>query len=53
MKKQKKLSLNRFKIAKLNNPKVIYGGTEGNNDGDTLTDDKVKLSSVQCLLGTN
>ncbi len=55
MKKQKKLTLERFKIAKLNNPKIIYGGTDGNGGGggDTQTEDKNPLSTLVCLGNTN
>ena len=39
--KKKKLSLEKFKIVKLNNPKQIFGGdggTDGGTNGDTQTD---------------
>ncbi len=47
MKKQKLLNLKRFKIAKLNNTKIIGGG-----DPDTTAtggDSKKKSVLVQCL----
>jgi len=37
--KKNKLSIEKFRIAKLNNPSKIHGGT-GIEDGGTLTKDK-------------
>lgn len=51
--KKTKLCIEKFTVAKLDNPHYIWGGSEGlldKNDGGTQTNiDKIK-SSIKCLL---
>ncbi|WP_299122150.1 hypothetical protein [uncultured Winogradskyella sp.] len=45
----KKLKLESFKIAKLSNPKVIYGGTGlGDDDGTDTRGKRPKKSTIIC-----
>lgn len=48
-KTEKKLSLKKFEIAKLNNLNSILGGKE--NGGKTDTEDKTVRSTIPCLDG--
>ncbi len=45
--KKKKLTLEKFTIAKLNNPSKIFGGNEATDGGETGKGDKcIQLSMV-------
>jgi len=45
--KKSKLSLKKFKVAKLNNAGSIYGGTNTNNGGDGTKD--TIADTVKCI----
>jgi hypothetical protein len=46
--KEKLLSIEKFTLAKLNNPSKIFGG-DGATTNDTQTDNGTDMSTLDCL----
>jgi hypothetical protein len=49
--KKSKLSIQKFKIAALNDPSKIMGGTAAGDDGNTGTGNQVKIPK-KCFFGS-